>query len=170
MSQCPTDQTRTYKERCGARVIKCPVVARIFLERRELPDEIRRLFEATEEGRPGVAQRGVDWTPAVDILESAHAIEIMVDLPGVAAEHVDVIFSRGLLLITGRKDSQPCQQHDAAFHLAERNFGRFARVVRLSGAFDAGNTQASLTAGELRVVVPRIEERRGRHIRIPIRD
>jgi HSP20 family molecular chaperone IbpA len=58
---------------------------------------------------------------------------------------------------------------DAAFHLAERGFGRFARAVRLAGAFDAGRARATLNAGELRVVLPRIDERRGSEIRIPIR-
>src|SRR5262245_6892612 len=86
-----------YKERLGSRVIKCPVVARIFLERRELPEEIRRWFEATEEGRPS-PQGGIQWTPPVDILETETAVEILVDLPGVTAEQVDVIFSQGTLL------------------------------------------------------------------------
>jgi HSP20 family protein len=149
-------------------VVECPVVARIFLERRELPEEILRLFEATEEG--GVSpQGGIQWTPSVDILETETAVEILVDLPGVTAEQVDVIFSGGTLLIAGHKDSPPCHQNHAAFHLAERSFGRFARVVRLSGAFDAGGADASLSAGELRIVVPRVEERRGRHLRIPVR-
>jgi HSP20 family protein len=149
------------------RVIECPVVARIFLERRELPEEIRRLFEATEEGR--TASGTPQWTPEVDVLETESAFEIVVDVAGVEAQHIDVLFSRGTLLITGRKEPQPCQQHETAFHLAERSFGRFTRVVRLAGAYDAGRAQASLSLGELRIVVPRIEDRRGRHIRIPVR-
>jgi HSP20 family molecular chaperone IbpA len=55
-----------------------------------------------------------------------------------------------------------------AFHLAERTFGRFARAITLSGAFDAGRATASLAGGELRVVLPRIEERRGRDIAIEV--
>jgi HSP20 family molecular chaperone IbpA len=39
--------------------------------------------------------------------------------------------------------------------------------VKLGGAFDASKATATLAAGELRIVVPRIEERRGRPI--PIR-
>ena len=42
------------------------------------------------------------------------------------------------------------------------------RAVRLTGAFDAGKATATLSAGELRVILPRIEERRGRDIRIPV--
>jgi HSP20 family molecular chaperone IbpA len=41
--------------------------------------------------------------------------------------------------------------------------------VRLNGAFDVGRADATLRAGELRVTLPRIEERRGRERRIPVR-
>jgi HSP20 family molecular chaperone IbpA len=41
-------------------------------------------------------------------------------------------------------------------------------VIRLAGAIDAGRARATLTAGELRIEFPRIEERRGRQIRIPL--
>jgi HSP20 family molecular chaperone IbpA len=41
--------------------------------------------------------------------------------------------------------------------------------VRLTGAFDAARAVATLRAGELRVTLPRIEERRGREHRIPVR-
>jgi HSP20 family molecular chaperone IbpA len=61
-----------------------------------------------------------------------------------------------------------CPHSQAAFHLAERTFGRFARAVRISGAFDAGRATATLVEGELRVILPRIEERRGHDIRIEI--
>jgi hypothetical protein len=33
--------------------------------------------------------------------------------------------------------------------------------VRLSGAFDAGRARATLSAGELRIVLPKIHDRRG---------
>ena len=42
------------------------------------------------------------------------------------------------------------------------------RAIRLTGAFDAGKATATLSAGELRVMLPRIEERRGGDIRIPV--
>jgi HSP20 family protein len=72
-------------------------------------------------------------------------------------------------VITGDKRPAACAHHEAAFHLVERAFGRFARGVRLSGAFDAGRADARLRDGELRVTLPRIEERRGRELRIPVR-
>ena len=140
---------------------------RIFLERREMGEELKRVFdlleaEAKASGPPG------ECSPAVDVIESPTQIEVIVDLPGLTRDEVQVVFTRGTLLIAGIKRPSVCSHSDAAFHLAERAFGRFARMVRLAGAVDAGAASASLEAGELRVVVPRIAERRGREIRIAV--
>ena len=54
------------------------------------------------------------------------------------------------------------------FHLLERGFGRFARAVRLSGAFEIGQAQARLTGGELTIILPKRLDRRGQVQRIPI--
>ena len=130
-------------------------------------DELRRLLddldaEARSSGVPG------ECTPPFDVMESAAAFEIVMDLPGVEHDGLHVAFSRGTLLIAGVKRASVCSHSDAAFHLAERSFGRFARAVRLAGAVDAGRATAALSAGELRIVVPRIAERRGGQITIPV--
>ena len=140
---------------------------RIYLERREMGEELKRVFdmldrEAKAAGPPG------ECHPPVDVIESAAEVEVIVDLPGLTGEEVQVVFSRGNLLVAGMKRPAVCSHSDAAFHLAERAFGRFARVIRIAGAVDAGRARATLSAGELRIVVPRIAERRGREIRIPI--
>ena len=55
----------------------------------------------------------------------------------------------------------------ASYHLVERDFGRFARAVRVHVAVDAARASATLRDGELRIVLPKIAERRGRGI--PVR-
>lgn len=143
-------------------------MARIYLERRDLGDEARRLFDRLAEETGGGDVAG-ECTPPLDVIETSSTVEIVVDLPGVRMEDIQVVFARGTLAIGGIKQPPACeQQHEAAFHLAERGFGRFARGVRLAGAFDAGHATATFSAGELRVVLPRIEERRGRELRIPV--
>ena len=93
--------------------------------------------------------------PPVDVIETAGAIEVVVEVPGV-------------LVVTGHKRAPLCAHSHATFHLAERAFGQFACVVRCEVAVDAGRARATLHAGELRVVLPRISERRGREIPITI--
>jgi HSP20 family protein len=109
-----------------------------------------------------------DCTPPMDVMEVTGAVEVLLDLPGLRAGDVRLIFARGMLVIAGRKLPAACPHNGAAFHLAERSFGRFMRVVRVPGPVDASRASASLSAGELRVHLPRVAERRGRAIPIPL--
>jgi len=143
-------------------------VTRIFLERRDMDDEVRRLFERLIQSEHPSAS--AECTPPIDVFETTDGIEVVLDVPGVVADQIQVVVARETLVVMGRKSPSGCEhQHEAAFHVAERAFGRFARGVRLSGAFDVGRGTATLRDGELRVTLPRIEERRGRERRIPIR-
>src|SRR5262245_24664674 len=135
-------------------------MARVYVERRELPDDLRRILEA------GAA--AVEFTPPIDVIETDAGIQITLDLPGVSAAQIDIVLADNVLLIAGEKLPQAPKASDAAFHVAERAFGRFARAIALEGAFDSGQATAALTNGELRVVLPRLQDRRGRRIRIPV--
>ncbi len=133
-----------------------------------MDDDLRRLFEQLTgaDTRPHTAECQVP----LDVVETAVAIQVIVDVVGVDADAVQVVIARDTLVITGVKRPAACEHHgDATFHVAERVFGRFTRAVRLDGAFDIARGEATLRAGELRVTLPRIEERRGREHRIPVR-
>jgi HSP20 family protein len=141
-------------------------VAQIYRERRvSKDDEARYRLWLEETSGPGAAG---ECNPAMDVVETAAGIEIVVDLPGVSESALTVVFSQGTLIVAGRKSPGVCAHAHATFHLAERSFGRFVSAIRLNGAFDAGKASATLSAGELHVRLPRIEERRGRDIKIPV--
>ena len=138
----------------------------------DLAEEIARLFEDLDRNvrGPRAAPTGT-CTPTLDVIETDTAVEIVVDLPGVSAREIRVLIKSGVVVIAGEKHSLgPAKGADASFHLVERGFGRFARAVRLSGAVDAGRSDATLENGELRVVIPKIAERRGREIHVPVHD
>ena len=142
-------------------------VASIFLERRSLDDDLRRLFEQLTSVE---ATSTAECTVAMDVIETSGAVEIVMDLVGVTAENVQIVVANNTVLVTGEKRPAACEHcGQAAFHVAERVFGRFTRAVRLSGAFDVARADARLRDGELRLVLPRIEDRRGREHRIPVR-
>ncbi len=145
-------------------------MTRIYLERQDLPADLQRLFDVLASGDTPRQGAAAECSPPMDVIETDEAVEVIVDLPAVPASAVQIVFARNVLLVAGQKAPPACDHHrDAAFHLAERGFGRFARAVRLDGAFDAGRAAATLAAGELRVSLPRVDDRRGREIRIPIR-
>jgi HSP20 family protein len=132
----------------------------------EFADEIRRVF--LELGRTfGLESLAGECSPPIDVYETDETIEIAVDLPGVNPEALRVLMTRGTVLIVGEKPARRAQG-ESSFHLVERGFGRFARSVRLTQACDAAHARATLADGELRVSIPKMPERRGRSIQIPI--
>jgi len=140
---------------------------RIYLEHEDMGDQWRRLVDLLEGKAQGALPPG-EFAPPVDVVETPDAVEIVADLPGLATDQIHILFARGQLTIAGLKRPTVCRHADAAFHLAERAFGRFARTIRLAGAVDVGRARATLEAGELRVVIPRIAERRGGAITVRI--
>jgi HSP20 family protein len=133
----------------------------------EMADDARRLQGEIERDFPAVRGLTADCRPPLDVVETATSVEVVVDLPGVSSAGVRVAIRHGNLLIVGAKMPGPLEPR-ASYHLAERSYGRFARVVRLNGAFDGQQARAVVRAGQLRVVLPLLEERRGRLVLIPV--
>jgi HSP20 family protein len=142
-------------------------VARIYIDPRlpELGSDLRRFLDWLD-GPPPAGS--IEYRPPMDVIETPEAVEVVADLPGVSADDIRILFANGTLIITGRKAAPSCEHREAAFHLAERTFGRFACAFRLTAAVDVGGAKARLRQGELHIRLPRIEERRGQEIPIAI--
>jgi HSP20 family protein len=140
------------------------------LDPADLAQDVQRLLEDVARGRPDKRHVAAgECIPVVDVFETDRAVEIVLDLPGVAADAVRILIKSGVVLIVGEKERpEPSKRTPASFHLVERDFGRFARAVRVSGAVDAANAHARLAHGELRIVLPRRADRRGQGILVPI--
>jgi HSP20 family protein len=134
----------------------------------ELAEDLRELFDELAQELPqGRRAYSGECRPTLDVLETDEAAEVIVDVAGVPREALRVVFRSGVLLIAGEK-ARVSPSEPTAFHLVEREFGRFARVVRLNGAFDVQNARATVRDGELTIVLPKLSDRRGRRHRIPI--
>lgn len=135
-------------------------------ESRELTDDVRELFAdlAAHLEHEQRAYSG-ECHPPLDVRETADAVEIMVDVSGIAPEAIRVLFRGGVVIVAGEK--APVRgTEEQTYHLVEREFGRFARAVRVSGSFDIQRAHATVRHGELTVVLPKLLERRGRAHRI----
>jgi HSP20 family protein len=137
-------------------------------EATDLAEDIRELFDDLERSlERGLRVSSGECHPSLDVLETDRAVEVAVDISGVPAAALRVVFRAGVLLIAGEKaPAQPAPEQ--TFHLVEREFGRFARAVRLEGSFDVPNARATLRDGELTIILPKRDERRGGAHRIPV--
>ena len=136
----------------------------------DLADDVQRLLEDLARKRPDRRQLVAgECMPVVDVFETEHSVEIVLDLPGVTADAVRILYKSGVLLIVGEKERPDLSKRGpSSFHLVERDFGRFARAVRINAAIDGSQARARLAHGELRVVLPRIRDRRGAGLIISI--
>jgi HSP20 family protein len=134
----------------------------------ELVEDLRRVFaELASTLPPEQRVSSGEYHPSLDILETTDTVEIVVDLAGVPAASARVLFRGGVLIVAGQKAPSPGPA-DSDFHFLERGFGRFARAVQLTGAFEIGQARAVFRAGELTIVLPKRTDRRGRAQTIPI--
>jgi HSP20 family protein len=125
---------------------------------KNLRDEIDQVFESFGRGLPaGIrAMAGVKF-PALDVTESADAVEITAELPGVDEKDVDLTVTGDTLTIRGEKKSEH-ETTDKNVHVLERTYGAFARTVPLPFAADPKTVEATFKAGVLKVHVPKPAE------------
>jgi HSP20 family protein len=134
----------------------------------ELADDLRELFDDLARTLAhGQRAYSGECRPALDVLETDDDVEVVVDVAGIPAAAIRVLFRSGVLLVAGEK-APPDSAAARSFHLVEREFGRFARAVRVTGAFDVQNSRASVAHGELRIRLPKMPDRRGGAQRIPV--
>ena len=135
----------------------------------DLSQEVRRLFEDLAKRRSDRRQFvSGECLPLLDVFETDRTIEIVLDVPGVQPDGLRILVKAGVVLVAGEKERADPARGPASYHLVERDFGRFARAIRIHAAVDAGHARARLKDGELRVLLPKIQERRGRELLMTI--
>jgi HSP20 family protein len=80
---------------------------------------------------------------------------------------VRIVCKGDSVLIAGEKAPRRARA-ESTFHLVERGYGRFARAVRLTRSCDTSKATATLQNGELHISLPKIADRRGKAVSIPI--
>ncbi len=136
----------------------------------DVSSDVGRLFDELARQRPERRHQITgECLPLLDVFETVDAFDLLLDLPGVPASNLRILVKAGVVIVAGEKD-RPDQsaRGPASFHLVERDFGRFARAVRVHAAIDAAKATATLKDGELRVRLPKLDERRGQAIMVPV--
>jgi HSP20 family protein len=92
--------------------------------------------------RPGLpGMQAVAWQPPIDVFETADSLRIVVALPGVEIQDVDLAVEQDVLVISGIRHL-PAVARGAAIQRLEIPYGRFERQVRLpAGRFEVGHPE-----------------------------
>jgi HSP20 family protein len=107
-----------------------------------------------EFGRNFPAFRSTDLVPRVDVVESANAIEVTAELPGLEEKDVEIDFTDDVLTIKGEKKSEK-EEKANNHYISERSYGSFLRAIQLPSGIDPAQIVASIEKGVLTVKVPK---------------
>ena len=108
------------------------------------------------------------WSPPVDLAELPDRFVVRVDVPGTPREALEIRVVGRRLLVAGAKPAHRSGERRRRYHRMERSFGAFAVEVILPGPVRLEAAVAALRAGVLEIVLPRVEDRRGRAHAVPI--
>jgi HSP20 family protein len=102
--------------------------------------------------------------PTADIYETNDALNVVLEMPGVDKNSVDIRVEDGVLKIEGRLDFSKYQGLQPLY--TEYNVGHYSRSFRLSSKIDQNKIAAELNDGVLSLVLPKVEEAKPRTIQV----
>jgi len=139
-----------------------------FVELMHLQSEMNKLFEALQDLQQHRGEPEVGAAPPYDIFETPEALLVEMDLPGVDPESLKVTARGDMVSVEG--DRRRCARSEIrGFHLMERDCGAFSRRLRVEGAVNTHRCEAAYRLGVLTLTFPRVPDRRGGSVRIPVR-
>jgi HSP20 family protein len=128
--------------------------------KQELQVQKKRELETKEEGT--IPAR--TFLPTADIFEAEDALDVVLEMPGVEKDNINLSVREGVLNIEGRLDFAKYKDLQPLY--TEYNVGNYSRSFRLSSAIDQNKIGAELRDGVLSVTLPKVEEAKPRTIQI----
>jgi len=104
------------------------------------------------------------FVPNADIFETGDALTVVIEIPGVEKEYLDVSLQEGVLRIEGRIDFGKYEGMEPVY--SEYNIGHYARAFTLSDKIDPAGIGAELADGVLTLTLKKVKEAAARRIEI----
>lgn len=103
--------------------------------------------------------------PLVNIYESADALLVQAELPGVAQQDVQLSFQDGSLVIKGRRELAAGLREMQAIR-RERSLGEFEKSIAIPIKVKSEQVEARFQSGMLTISLPKAEEAKPKSITI----
>jgi HSP20 family molecular chaperone IbpA len=111
---------------------------------------------------PERVQQRASASPRVDVYENANELLVLADVPGATKENIQIHLDKGQLTLEARRDPA---DHGTALATEYRPVD-YHRVFTVPQGIDATKIEAELTAGVLRVRLPKSDALKPRKIEI----
>lgn len=99
--------------------------------------------------------RGQDFTPACDIIESEEEYKILLDLPGLTKKEINIALKDHVLAVKGERSEELSEGE--SYRRQERRSGVFSRSFALPENVNAAETEAHFRSGVLTIKMPKSE-------------
>jgi HSP20 family protein len=104
------------------------------------------------------------YMPAADIFETDDALTLLLEMPGVTKNNVDVQITNDVLRVEGKIDYSAYKDIEPVY--TEYNVGHYARAFTLSNKIDRDAITARVEDGVLTLTLPKAKEALSRRIAI----
>lgn len=106
-------------------------------------------------------------TPLMDVYENEHSIMLEMDIPGMSGADIDISFNSNTVVISGNKHRKQ-EEEKVKYLCMEIAYANFRRAVTLQAPVNPHKATATYNRGVLRLTFPKILNKRGSVIKIPI--
>jgi HSP20 family protein len=119
----------------------------------------REVEKAQEATRPTRA-----FLPSADIFETEDALTVVLEMPGVDRDNVDVSIENGVLTVEGKINFSKYEDLEPVY--SEYNIGPYRRTFRISSRVAQDKIKAEMRYGVITLVLPKAEEAKPRRIEV----
>lgn len=102
-------------------------------------------------------EEGDIFSPRIDLSETEKEYTVIVDLPGMDENDIDLTYDRNILSIAGKKEAEK-EDKDRYYHRIERYSGQFHRDIPLNEEVDESKIEATFKNGVLEISLPKLED------------
>lgn len=117
-----------------------------------------------ETDMPETTHGGRVYRPLADIVETGDGVQLMLEMPGVSRDDLDVTLEKRVLTIRGKVHPTAPDKLDLVH--AEYGEGDYERSFSMSQDFDPDKIEASLSNGILTLTLPRAEAAKPKKIEV----
>jgi HSP20 family molecular chaperone IbpA len=129
-------------------------------ENQELPVQQKREVDKAQESTTPTRA----FVPSADIYESENALTIVLEMPGVSRDNVDVNIEDGVLTVEGRIDFSKYEGLQPVY--SEYNVGPYRRTFRISSQIDQSGITAEMRDGIISLELPKAEAAKPRRVQV----
>jgi len=104
------------------------------------------------------------FLPSADIYETPNELRLVLEMPGIEKDKVEIKLEDGVLYVEGRLDLSKYAGLQPLY--TEYNVGHYARSFQLSSKIDQSKIAAEMKSGVLSLTLPKVEEAKPRTIQV----